>query len=82
MYRSVGLWSDLTEDEHEQREHAGSHGYPLIAPDSQYDDRDERGREIVGEVIAEQDETDQAVGPLEQALGQDCPPMAGFGHGA
>ena len=61
---------------------AQTYGDPFIAPDAQHDDRDQRGRKVIGEVVAEQDQTDEAIGPRQQALGENGATVAGLSHGS
>ena len=70
MQRTIGLRPDLAEDQHHESQHAGTHRDPFLAPGVEHQQRDERGREVVGEIVAEQDQADQAIRPLQQALGQ------------
>ena len=72
MERADGLWRDLAEDDEDHGEECDSDCDPRQAAHLDADQGDDRGRSRIDEVVADEDQTDQAIGVLEQALGRTC----------
>ncbi|MEY3714060.1 MAG: hypothetical protein RL321_1680 [Pseudomonadota bacterium] len=82
MYRRVSLRTHLTKNQHHEGQNAGTDGDPFLAIGAQHDDGDQSRREIIDEVITEQDQADQPIRTLQQPLGEDGTPMALVRHRA
>jgi hypothetical protein len=63
------LRSDLAKDQYDDREYEGCDENGSLPADALRDDRHERGRRDVDGVVAEQDQPDQAIGSLQEPLG-------------
>ncbi len=61
--RGEGLWRHLGEDQDDQSQDAGAGRHRAFAADPQRDDRDQRGGEDIDEIVAQQDQADQAIRP-------------------
>ena len=68
--RAHGLGRDLAEDDENHREETDADGGGYLATHLQADQGHDRGRNGVHEVVADEDESDQAVGTLEHAFGR------------
>ena len=70
MQRGQCLRRHLADDQHQDRHRAGGDRNPRVAPDPQRDHGGDRGGEDVDEVVADQDQSEQAVGTLQQPRGE------------
>ena len=79
VQRRDRLRRNVAEDQDDDRQDEGGHEHGSLAAEALRENRHERGRRDVHGVVAEQDEADQAIGPLEQPLGEASAAMAGAG---
>jgi hypothetical protein len=70
VQRGQRLRRHLADDQHQDRHRAGGDRDPRVAPDPQRDHGGDHGGEDVDEVVADQDQPEQAVGTLQQPRGE------------
>ena len=73
------LGGNLGEDQHHQRQHAGCNGDADFAEQAQADHRGHRRRQDIDQIVAEQDQANQAIRALQQFLRQPRAALTEFG---
>jgi len=67
-----GLWRHFTEYQHHQSQAEGGDGDPEITKQPDTDDGGDGGGEDIDQIIADQDQSQQAIGAGEQLLDATC----------
>ena len=71
MHRGQRLWSRLSENQHDECQYQRTERDRRFTTELQCDDGNQRCRRKIDEVIAEKNQADQSVRPLQQAVGEN-----------
>ena len=80
MERGIGLGGNLGEDQDDQGQQPGGDADRRLAAQTQRDDGGQRRGHDIGEVVAEQDESDQPIRSLQQFAGDARAAMSLIGQ--
>ncbi len=77
MHCGQRFWCGLRKDQDHESQGRGTNRKSQLAAQPDRHDADQRRRRYVDSVIAEQDQADKAVGPLQKFVRESCAVVAG-----